>query len=93
MVVAVGDVASALAVLAAREVQLVVLDLMLPDGDGFEVCAAVREHPDTRHLPVVMLTGRDSLDSELEGILAGADAYLVKPVSAPTLVARVYDLI
>jgi DNA-binding response OmpR family regulator len=92
-VVGVGDVASALAVISSCDVGVVLLDVSLPDGSGFEVCTAVRDHPEMRRVPVVLVTGQDALDRELEGILRGADAYLVKPVSTSTLLNRLCDLI
>ncbi len=79
--------------LAIHHVSAVVLDLGLPDEPGEMLCTLLRSDPDTAHLPVVMLTARDSLEEELAGILLGANAYLVKPVRASHLVDRLYDLL
>jgi DNA-binding response OmpR family regulator len=91
--VAVGDVSQALAALAIQPFSVVLLDVSLPDGSGLDVCEAVRANPDTRGLPVVMLTARDTLEDELRAIAVGANAYLIKPVTAATLFSRLSDLI
>jgi len=66
---------------------VLVLDLGLPGLDGLRVCQRLRERAD-RHVPVLMLTARDSLDDKLRGFEAGADDYLVKPFAGPELLAR-----
>ncbi len=66
---------------------VLVLDLMLPGIDGLEVCARLRAQAD-RHIPVLMLTARDTLDDKLRGFAAGADDYLVKPFAGEELLAR-----
>ncbi|WP_327169278.1 response regulator transcription factor [Streptomyces subrutilus] len=72
---------------AGRRVELAVLDLMLPGIDGFEVCRRLRASGST--IPVIMLTARgDDLDV-VRGLEAGADDYVVKPVTAPVLEARI----
>lgn len=58
---------------------LVVLDIMLPDMDGFEVCRSIKEDPETRSIPVVMLTAKKSSRDLEAGRIAGADAYITKP--------------
>lgn len=68
---------------------LVVLDLMLPGLDGFEVCAALRADAVTRAIPIVMLTARGSDADIVRGLQAGADDYVTKPFSPKVLVARV----
>jgi two-component system OmpR family response regulator len=65
----------------------IVLDAMLPELDGFEVCRRLRE--DRRWMPVLMLTARDAVDDRIRGLDAGADDYLVKPFSFGELAARV----
>ena len=66
---------------------VLVLDLGLPGIDGIDVCARLRAESD-RHVPVLMLTARDSLDDKLKGFDAGADDYLVKPFEGEELLAR-----
>ncbi|WP_433546376.1 response regulator transcription factor [Streptomyces sp. CA-294286] len=68
-------------------VELAVLDLMLPGMDGFEVCRRIRTRTTT--LPVIMLTARGDDQDIVEGLEAGADDYVVKPVTAPVLEARI----
>lgn len=65
---------------------LVVLDVMLPGGDGVELCQQIRQKTDT---PVVMLTAKSTEKDRLEGLRAGADDYVCKPFSAPELVLRI----
>ena len=76
----------ALAHLAATPADVVVLDLMLPGMDGFEVCRRIRANQD---LPIIMLTARDDDMDVVAGLEAGADDYVVKPVQARVLEARI----
>jgi DNA-binding response OmpR family regulator len=67
---------------------LIVLDIMLPGIDGYQVCKRLRE--DGRNeVPILMLTARDALDDRLQGLQAGADDYLIKPFALSELVARI----
>ncbi|MFE9458957.1 response regulator [Streptomyces californicus] len=80
----------ALALLAGERgaaVELAVLDLMLPGMDGFEVCRRIRAR--TAMLPIIMLTARGDDEDIVTGLEAGADDYVVKPVTAPVLEARI----
>jgi two-component system, OmpR family, alkaline phosphatase synthesis response regulator PhoP len=74
------------------EYGLVLLDLMLPDIDGLEVCRTIRKHPSTAHLPVMMVTAKGEEADIVAGLEIGADDYLVKPFSPRVLVARVKAL-
>lgn len=58
---------------------LMVLDLMLPDLDGMEICRRVKQDPETQDVPVVILTALDSADARKQGLASGASAYLTKP--------------
>jgi DNA-binding response OmpR family regulator len=69
---------------------VIVLDVMLPDGSGFELCAWIRERGITT--PILMLTARDAVDDRVQGLEAGADDYLIKPFAFRELVARVRAL-
>ena len=71
---------------------VMVLDLNLPGMDGLRVCEALRERAD-RHIPVLMLTARDTLDDKLSGLGTGADDYLTKPFAIQELEARLRALI
>src|SRR3954453_17532620 len=71
---------------------IVLLDVMMPGMDGFEVCRILKNNPLTAHLPVVMVTALDQPADRLRGLDAGADDFLTKPVSDVALVARVRSL-
>jgi DNA-binding response OmpR family regulator len=84
----VGDGAAALEHLRGDGIEAVVLDVMLPGIDGFEVCRQMRAQPEGSNLVIVMMTALDDTGSKLEGLEGGADDYLVKPVASSELVAR-----
>ncbi len=71
---------------------LVILDLMLPEVDGLEVCKALRNKPETSLLPIIMLTAKNEESDTIVGLELGADDYVTKPFSPKTLVARVKAL-
>src|SRR5215471_18295117 len=83
----------ALAALNTRLPDLMVLDLMLPQLDGLEVCRAVRANESTAGLPIIMLTARAEESERIVGLELGADDYLAKPFSPNELVARVRALL
>jgi signal transduction histidine kinase len=85
----VADGAAALAAARARTPDLVLSDVMMPVLDGFGLVEALRRDPDTRALPIVLLSARAGEEARIEGVQAGADDYLVKPFSARELLARV----
>ena len=68
---------------------LILLDIMMPDMDGYEVCRALKASSATRDIPVIFLTGKTSIDDEQFGFSLGAVDYITKPVSPPLLQARV----
>ena len=76
-----------------EEVDLVVLDVMLPGMNGWEVLAALRAHEETAQLPVLFLTARDEVQDRVKGLELGADDYLVKPFAFVELVARIRTLL
>ncbi|WP_333644867.1 response regulator transcription factor [Thermanaerovibrio acidaminovorans] len=82
-----GDQAVDLALTAVPD--LIILDLMLPKMDGWEVCRRIREEQELRHVPVIMLTARRDERDAVAGLEAGADDYVRKPFSIPELMARV----
>lgn len=73
----------------ANPPDLVVLDLMLPDLDGFEICRRLKSNVDTKDVPVIMVTAKSDDTDVITGIELGADDYVVKPFSPKVLVARV----
>ena len=72
---------------------LIILDVMMPDLDGFEVCRYLRDVPRLAEVPIVLVTALDDKDSRLEGINAGADDFITKPVDEAELIARVHTII
>ena len=72
---------------------LVVLDWMLPGLSGIELCRRLRARPETRQLPIIMLTARGEESEKVRGLATGADDYIVKPFSVPELLARVRALL
>ena len=83
----------ALAAMAARPPDLLILDLMLPQVDGLEVCRITRANEATASLPIIMLTARAEESDRIVGLELGADDYLAKPFSPNELVARVRALL
>ncbi len=72
---------------------IVLLDVMMPEMDGFEVCRRVKENPKTQHIPVVMVTALTDTSDRVNGLEAGADDFLTKPVNDTALFARVRSLV
>src|SRR3954470_15435346 len=83
----------ALAICGRGECDIVLLDVMMPDMDGFEVCRRLKANAATLHLPVVMVTALDQAADRVRGLEAGADDFLTKPVSDIALIARVRSLV
>src|SRR6201999_559941 len=71
---------------------IVLLDVMMPGMDGFEVCRRLKSNPATHYIPVLMVTALDSPADRVRGLEAGADDFLTKPVSDVVLLARVRSL-
>ncbi|HXQ82774.1 MAG TPA: PleD family two-component system response regulator [Xanthobacteraceae bacterium] len=82
----------ALAICERAECDLVLLDVIMPDMDGFEVCRRLKTNPATHHIPVVMVTALDQPSDRVRGLEAGADDFLTKPISELALIARVRSL-
>jgi two-component system phosphate regulon response regulator PhoB len=91
--IAAGDGEEAMARIAEETPDLVILDWMLPNLSGLEVCRQLRARPETRQLPVLMLTARGEASDRVRGLELGADDYVVKPFSPSEVIARVRALL
>lgn len=85
--------AEALGSLAHERPDIVLLDVVMPEMSGYEVCRQIRGRPETRLLPVVLVTALDANEERVNGIEAGADDFLTKPINTEELLARVRSLL
>lgn len=83
----------ALEILSREKVDLVILDIMMPEMDGYEVCRRIRANPATAKIPIIMLTAKAMPEDRIAGYEAGADHYITKPVLPQELVATVKALL
>ncbi|HET6577021.1 MAG TPA: ATP-binding protein [Gemmatimonadales bacterium] len=90
---AVADGRQALDAVRRERPDLVISDVMMPGLDGFALLAAIRADPDTRSVPVILLSARAGEESRVDGLRAGADDYLVKPFAARELLARIESML
>ena len=75
--------------IAAKQLPvIIILDVMLPGFDGYEVCRILKKNDNTRNIPIIMLTAKNAEDDTVTGLKAGADDYLSKPFSPKILMAR-----
>ncbi|CVI16548.1 MULTISPECIES: PleD family two-component system response regulator [Rhizobium/Agrobacterium group] len=92
-VVTAEDGFKALDICDQEQVDIILLDIMMPGMDGFEVCERLKANPKTAHIPVVMVTALDQPSDRVRGLKAGADDFLTKPVNDLQLIARVKSLV
>ena len=83
----------ALKLLEAEAIQLVVSDIMMPGMDGFELCKIIKSNFEYSHIPVILLTAKNTIQSKVEGLELGADAYIEKPFSNEHLKAQIASLL
>ena len=88
-----GDCAEALRLVRADPPDLILMDVMMPQVNGFEACRVIKQDPSTRLIPVVLVTAFEDTESRIRGIEAGADDFVTTPFNVPELRARVRSLI
>jgi CheY-like chemotaxis protein len=88
-----GSGGEALAMVTAQAPDLILLDVMMPGMDGYEVTATIKRNPATRNIPVIMVTALDDRDARIRGLDAGAEEFLSKPVDRAELCVRVRNLL
>ncbi|MBA4394370.1 MAG: hypothetical protein C0407_12535, partial [Desulfobacca sp.] len=76
-----------------NDIDLILMDVMMPGRTGFEVCQQLKSHEETRLIPIVLITGLNDLDSRVKGLECGADDFLAKPVNRPEFLARTKSLL
>ena len=87
------DGEQALEKLKTEKPELIVLDIMMPKLDGYEVCKAIKSSPETRHIPVILLSAKGRNVDQKLGFDVGADDYITKPFSPRKLVERINQLL
>lgn len=92
-IISVTDGQQALEQMSAASIDVVLLDVVMPRKSGFDVCLAIKSKPETRLIPVVLLTSLTGDDDRIRGIMCGADDFLTKPVNKHELLARVHSLL
>ena len=80
-------------VIASQGIHLVISDVMMPEMDGFELCEWLKSHEELSHIPLILLTAKDTLQSKIDGLKIGADAYIEKPFSPEHLMAQASNLL
>lgn len=85
--------AEALNIINSETPDLILLDIMMPEVDGYEVCQLVKNNPPTRHIKIIFLSAKTKEEDITKGYEMGADLYVTKPFSTRVLIKKVYDLI
>ena len=88
-----ADGVEAIKILGHEAVQLIISDVMMPVMDGFELCRIIKSTVEHSHIPVILLTAKNTIQSKIEGLELGADAYIEKPFSKEHLLAQIASLL
>ncbi len=88
-----GDGSEALDILRSEAIQLVISDIMMPVMDGYEFCKHIKSDVELSHVPVILLTAKNTIQSKVQGLELGADAYIEKPFSKEHLLAQISSLL
>ncbi|MCJ7824935.1 MAG: response regulator [Anaerolineales bacterium] len=80
-------------IIEKQAIDLILLDLIMPEIDGFAACMELRRNPKTTNTPIILLTAQDSLEQKIKGFEAGADAFITKPFVPPELLVRIQSLL
>ena len=83
----------AIKLLSEEAVNLMISDVMMPEMDGFELCRKVKSTVEFSHIPVILLTAKNTIQAKVEGLELGADAYIEKPFSREHLLAQIHSLL
>ena len=84
-----SSIADAEVIIKSKEISLMLLDLMLPDGSGLDLCRSIKSDPKTESIPIIILTAKDDEVDRVVGFELGADDYVTKPFSVRELILRV----
>ena len=84
-----GNGGKAVQHIVESEPALVLLDWMLPEKSGVEICKQIRNNPEIKNVPIIMLTAKSQEEDKVKGLMSGADDYVTKPFSVPELLARI----
>ena len=83
----------ALNIIQSQTPDVIILDVMMPNMDGFTTCQELRSRPETAELPIILLSARSQVEAVRTGLQSGADRYMTKPISKPELVQTITDLL
>jgi len=87
------NAAAGLSILQNEAIQLIICDVMMPETDGFEFCKIVKSDLDHSHIPVILLTAKNTIQAKVQGLETGAEAYIEKPFSKEYLLAQIASLL
>tara|TARA_Y100000814_G_scaffold287441_1_gene257596 strand:- start:1238 stop:1930 length:693 start_codon:yes stop_codon:yes gene_type:complete len=76
-----------------NNIDLILLDVMMPKIDGIEVCKSIKKNPSSKNIPVILLTAKSTSQDEYEGLISGADDYIKKPISIKNLLLRIKNIL